>query len=317
MKLKLITPLLIILIALPSYASELPMSSTLNHLKNKSISDQDTQKLSKKEKFLAKRAERDELLEKRSKRDQYKPSSQYQEKKICKNIKLRNIDTHPLEEIEIAKINNTFSNFSRDRKVGSGDFCRLNLVGKMLYKAQYFKRDKAAAKQIFFYLANQGHPASQYNLALLAVESFKEKNTLSKSYMTEKKDIVYFLLGIYSRYLSDKKYEHISKKSLKLLNQFTESLELFEQQSVKQAISRDMIAYAIRTDAKKQAWIKKQDQIMSTVMPLLALGGAMYGISNTPNVESIPSGSTFDAGAPGGFFKSGFDWNPLGLQQIQ
>jgi hypothetical protein len=87
--------------------------------------------------------------------------------------------------------------------VDAGDLCHKNLMGVLLYEGIFFPQDISRAESIFFDLSNKGNPEAQFNFAWIQ----------SKKADQNPNDVVYLLLGIHSKYISDVDNAHLSTKA--------------------------------------------------------------------------------------------------------
>lgn len=170
-----------------------------------------------------------------------------------------------------------------DLQVGveSGSLCMKNLMGVMIYKGIYFSKDQNRAEGIFYDLANNDYPEAQFNFALL---------------MTERKDqkpieVISLLLGIYTKYLTDKKNIHLALKARDLgyiyISSLSESFALKDEdvnsinEKFKEGIKSASSKFAQDLDAQANA----SNENINSIMMIITIGMLTYGLGSLAAAE--------------------------------
>ena len=196
--------------------------------------------------------------------------------------------------------------------VETDNICLKNIMGIMLYKGIYFKQDKSRAEKIFYDLSNKDYPEAQFNFAWTMSERGGQKPL----------DVISLLLGIYSKYLSDQEYAHLSIKAKKLGYTYLDELKAtgsMNQSELSELISKydtsikntnDQFALMMQ---QRMAQAKKD---MGNIVALASLGMFAYQLGGM----APAGGSSSSAGAaastnPWFNYGQGFG-NPLNLYQF-
>ena len=222
-------------------------------------------------------------------------------------------------------------------KIKADDLCFQNLVGIMTYVGNYYPKDKLKAAQIFHQLSQKNYPDAEFNYAMAATKRLDQIP----------EDVLVYIVGIYHKYAGsgnrgigryhggDTEIEisilakNLGKKYIKSLNSLSEqcnkndscTLEMKNLDAKKiKSIEKDF--YVAINNASQDIGIKRYNLSQEskskadTLVLVLSLGAAAYALSSSYNYNYTSTNSTVNSNACGGWFRCGFEWNPLNLNQM-
>jgi len=218
-------------------------------------------------------------------------------------------------------------------KIKADDLCFQNLVGIMTYVGNYYPKDKLKAAQIFHQLSQKNYPDAEFNFAMAATKRLDQIP----------EDVLVYIVGIYHKYAGSGNRgvwgrtetdisilaKNLGKKYIKSLNSLSEqcnkndscSLEMKNLDAKKiNSIEKDF--YVAINNASQDIGIKRLNfsqeskSKADTLVLVLSLGAAAYALSSSYNYNYTSTNSTVNSNACGGWFRCGFKWNPLNLNQM-
>lgn len=196
--------------------------------------------------------------------------------------------------------------------IEADNICLKNVMGIMLYKGIYFKKDKDRAEKIFYDLSNKNYPEAQFNFAWAMSERGDQKPL----------DVISLLLGIYSKYLTDQESAHLSIKARKLGYAYIDELKAtgsLNSPDLNELISKYDASIKNTNDQFTLLMQQRMAQArsdMDNIVALAYLGMFAYKLGGMVP-SNAGSSATNIAASPNPWFNYGQGFgNPLNLYQF-
>jgi len=217
-------------------------------------------------------------------------------------------------------------------KIASDDMCFQNLVGIMKYLGNYFPKDKLKAANIFFQLSLKDYPQAQFNYAMTATKRLDQIPD----------DVLIYIVGIFHKYSSTGNRGIYSDKSgdisllaknlgvryinslLQLSKKCNGSLKCSKEikdlnpakiKSIENKFYQAINSASKEISIKRLGLARESKQQADTIFLVLSLGAAAYSITSSYQPYSA-NNQSLNTPQCGGWFKCGFEWNPLNLKQF-
>ena len=242
----------------------------------------------------------------------------------CDSLKNKVLANQSLSTDEITHIRN---------KVSTDNICFQNLVGIMRYLGNYFPKDELKAANTFYKLSLKNYPEAQFNFAM----------TTTKRLDQIPDDVLTYIVGIYYKYASDgnrgisysdndSEISILAKNlGVKYINSLPALKKKCDVNSNCTKEIKDLNAKKIKViekkfyeainNASKEIGNKRFNMAQeskeqaNTIFLVLSLGAAAYSLTSSYQPYSANT-QTVITDQCGGWFKCGFEWNPLDLKQF-
>jgi TPR repeat protein len=174
-----------------------------------------------------------------------------------------------------------------ERLAQSGDSCAKNIIGRIFYEGVFVSKDRERAKAIFLNLTNSGYPGAMFNLAYALSEDQNPDYTLISN----------LLLGIYSKYITDKEYSALAVKARDFGYQLFAATSVADFNNQKFDFEQGIAAATIEHGRliNEQRIVQKEREDMFVSLLMLGMAAKSVGAMSsrnlrapTPNFSSIP-----------------------------
>ena len=157
-----------------------------------------------------------------------------------------------------------------ESKALNGDNCAKNIIGRLFYEGKIVGKDRARAKAIFADLTNLGYAPSSFNLAFAISEEDNPNLELISN----------LLVGIYSKFITDKENSAIASKARDFGYDFFASMNSETGRNAKLQFEESIKFANLDGGATLRRQSAEMKQKEEAVVSILMMGMAIKGASN-------------------------------------
>ena len=163
----------------------------------------------------------------------------------------------------------------------NGNFCAKNIIGRFYYEGKIVDKDRNRAKAIFADLTNSGYAPSSFNLAF----------ALSEDEAPNLELISNLLIGIYSKYITDKANSALASKARDFGYDYFASLQSEDGKKIKTQFEESIKFTNLDGGATLRRQRAEMKQREEEIVSILMIGMAIKSASNMVRASKAASTS--------------------------
>jgi hypothetical protein len=153
-----------------------------------------------------------------------------------------------------------------ERLMGEDDLCAKNLLGQLVFEGVYLPKSSGYAKAIFSDLATKDYPPAMFNLAFV----------LSKEKDSDPEQVTTILLGVYTKYLTDKTYNKLAYKAADYGRQYIKNLDDPNKLIIERRFEDGISSTTASASNDIHERVRRSNEIVANFGKVLLVSAAIY-----------------------------------------